>query len=582
MRSLEKVYVAATMGALLMVSACASSPEAKLAESFPTKAELNQELNSNKAKAVEFTVEAKAVETWTLQGPFPELIGRTPKAAAQPWEKVLAEGIKGKDKLAMTEEAACQAREIGNFYVQQGAYPNDSLEQFITARCGSIEASSGFWRWELDDLIEQGSLEETFAQVKDGLTKYASSITNEDHLDLGIWYGERDARRVMIITRARRKLDLAPTSRQMDSQGMVVLRGKVLGGVDRVGGMINRGEFGHSECQTVESVALPAFEVRCKGNPADTNAYLTLYMGKKDQVMSRSMLRQMVWGALAPSNEYRGSAVRAMLMQKPNAGPVTQETFQAELLANVNHVRAFLQFPLFELADQQAASVGLAAPHIFAPRDDESSDEHDARMDKIYRGLMAGWDVKAPISRGTFVTDSSGASSMVDVVSTLLEHPGGRQALLERSESLFAAGGVVKDGRVAVAAFVYEKALNADYNTLAGKVFRDVSAQRKALGKNNFKRLSSFNSAAEDLSKSLAKGDRSLGEVGDKLAGKVSNGLNSGVRYYQIWSPSLDDLPLSDALLESSSLRGVVAVASYKPEGSPWWLYGIVIVTPQK
>jgi len=582
MRSLEKVYVAATMGALLMVSACASSPEAKLAESFPTKAELNQALNANEAKALEFTVEAKAVETWTLQGPFPEQIGRTPRAAAQPWEKVLAEGIKGKDKLAMTEEAACHAREVGNFYVQQGAYPNDSLEQFITARCGSVESSSNFWRWELDETIAEGSLEETFARVKDNLAKTAGELSNSEHLDLGIWYGEKDARRVMIMVRAWRKLDLEPTSRQMDSQGMVVLRGKLLGRVDRVGGMINRGEFGYSDCQAVESVALPAFEVRCQGNPADTNAYFTLYTGKKDQIMSRATMIQMAWGALAPANEYRGSAVRAMLMQKPNAGAVTQETFQAELLANVNHVRAFLQFPPFELADKQAASVGQAAPHIFSPRDDESSDDHDERMDKIYRGLMAGWDVKAPISRGTFVTSSSGASSMVDVVSTLLEHPGGRQALLERSESLFAAGGVVKDGRAAVAAFVYAKALNADYNTLAGKVFRDVSAQRKARGNKSFKRLSSFNSVAEDLSKDLAKGDRSLGEVGDKLASKVSSGLNSGVRYYQIWSSSLDDLTLSDQILESSSLRGVVAVASYKPEGSPWWLYGIVIVTPQK
>lgn len=582
MRDVAKIYATAAVGALMMLSACASSPETKFAESFPTKTELNEALKTNKASDVEFSVVAKAVETWTLQGPFPELIGRTAKVAAQPWEKVLADGIKGKDKLAMTEEATCQAREIGNFYLQQGAYPNDSLEQFINARCGSVEASSSFWRWELDETIAESSLEEVFAQVKDDLAKNVGELNNDDHLDMGIWYGERDARRVMIMVRSFRKLELEPTSRQMDSNGMVVLRGKVLGRVDRVGGAINRGEFGHADCQTVETVELPAFEVRCKGNPGDTNAYFTLYTGKKDQIMAKATLRQMVWGALPPSSEYRGSAVRAMLMQKPNAGPVTQETFQAELLANVNHVRAFLQFPLFELADKQASSVGLAAPHMFAPRGEESSDDNDLRMDKIYRGLMAGWDIKTPISRGTFVTDRSGARSMVDVVSALLEHPGGRQALLERSESLFAAGGVVKDGRVAVAAFVYEKALNADYNVLAGKVSRDISEQRKAFGKKSFKRLSSFNSTAEDLSKDLAKGDRSLDEMADKLASKVSNGLNSGVSYYKLLSPSLDDLPLSEAMLQASSLRGVIAVASYKPEGSPWWLYGIVIVTPSK
>lgn len=563
----------------IVCSACGGSIASKMADSFPTKAELSELTTSKKAPEVQFGPLIRPVETWQLTGPFPEQIGRSTHEPVLPWERSFAQGIKGDGEL--TEEMTCAARETGMFYVKQGAYPNDSLESFIAARCGSVSNQVQYWRWELNETVSQESLNELYARFDaDWADNAYWNSTN--HVDYGLWFGEHEQRRVLVIARSKRAAELEPMSRRMGEDGTVVIRGKLLRRADRVRAMINRGEFEYEPCDVVESVKLPAFELRCKGNPGDSYAYFSIQSGIEGQSFDSSVTGQMVWGSLDPAFEYRASTVRTMLAQLPEQGAVTEETLDAQLLAAVNHVRAYLQYPALELDGKQSLAVRKAVPYLFGREDGLSEEEHDARQSKIIQGLRAGWDVSKPISNGSFVTDFSGSTSLVDVVSSLLERPSGRAALLARDPSLLAVGGLVNDGRVAVAAFVYERAIPLNYDVLAGRVSKELNRQRKDAGLKKFKRLSSFNSVAEELSKDLAEGDRSIEEVGDKLATKVSSGMNSGVRYYMLLPHSLEHIHFDDELLRATKLRGALAVAMYKPEGSPWWVYGVVIVVPSK
>ena len=577
-KSSSRVFKIITAIALMLLSnACSSSMGARMADSFPTKAQLQELTASKQTPVMAFGPATQPVETWQLTGPFPEQIGRSTHQPELPWERSFAQGLQGDS--ALTQELTCAARETGMFYVNKGAYPSDSLDHFIAARCGSVSHQISYWRWELDKTVGQETLQELYDRFESDWAKDAY-IQGSPHVDYGIWFGEHEQRRILVIARTKRRAELAPMGRRMGADGTVVIRGQLLHRADRVSGMINRGEFDYEPCKVVESVKLPAFELRCKGDPADPHAYLSIHSGISGQPFDSAVTRQLVWGAMEPQSEYRASTVRTLLGMAPSQAAVTEAALGAQMLASVNYVRAHLQRPELELEAKQSKAVGQAVPYLFGRDVDGLSEEdRELRRSRICQGLRAGWDVSKPISDASFVTDASGSRNVVDVVSSLLEQPEGRATLLKPDPSLLAVGGVVQAGRVAVAAFVYERAIPKTYQALAARVNKELNRKRKEAGHKKFKQLSSFERQAEELSAQLAQGELTLEEVGDQLSQKGVDQTDKSTRYDMRIEHSLEHITLHEALLQTAKLRGTLAVAMYKPAGSPWWVYGIVVVS---
>lgn len=562
---------------VLLCGACSGAQPSKLSTQFPTKAELDAIIEADVRPELSAVTPVKTVERWQLSGPFPELIGARQKHIPEHyWERVFARALPR--EISLTQEAMCAARELGRFYAHEGVMPNESLERFILSRCGVDSTSTSFKMksWSRDERL---SLEAQFKQVD---SEWLSEFVREDRpRDYGIWLGGDGERQVVVLFRFYRDIAIEPLSRQMNERGEVVIRGELLNeDEDVVHGMINRGDYGFAECDEDESVKLPKFELRCKGNPGDTFAYFTVSTGRDSDEFLSTVMVQQVWGAVAPMSEYRASTVRQLLAEVIPDERSDAASVMAQVLAGANHVRAHLQYPPIELSAAQSARVERAVPFVFGSVAELSEEEARALKNKVIRGLKAGWDVGAPISRGSFSFRAAWADQVVDVVATMLELPEGRDLLLRRAPSLLAVGSVVQDGHVVVAAFSYERAIPQDYYKLSGRLSVELSKQRRAAGRKGFKRLSSFNSVAAELSEDVVQGRLSFDEAVKKLAYKLRSGLGTGSWRFVMMQDSMSELRFHDELIQQESLSGAVLAVMHKPEGSPWWIYELAIIRP--
>ena len=116
-----------------LTSACGSSQLGKPVAEFPSKAKL-EELASRTEKPVP-TLQTTSVDAWQIASPIPA------PGAAYPhedhWDELAASAVGAHAGARLSPELRCAAREVARFYVEHGAYPDDSLRSFLVARCGS-------------------------------------------------------------------------------------------------------------------------------------------------------------------------------------------------------------------------------------------------------------------------------------------------------------------------------------------------------------------------------------------------------------------------------------------------------------
>ncbi|MDP2272631.1 MAG: hypothetical protein Q8K32_17990 [Archangium sp.] len=163
---------------------CATSKGAmSLAEeNFPRRAELQQvalrvpKLDTAKHDAV-------AVDSWTLQGPFPTEVVSTPVKPSTPWELELAASVPALGN-ALTADQQCIAREVARFMLVHKGNPGNSLQAFIDRRCGTtavhvrVSSLSG-------EVPEQVSEAEWLAQWKAGLVQRAKALNTSAEVTQG-------------------------------------------------------------------------------------------------------------------------------------------------------------------------------------------------------------------------------------------------------------------------------------------------------------------------------------------------------------------------------------------------------------
>lgn len=554
---------------LILSAACASAPPKP---EHPSRAEV-MALTAGQVPEVKIEASRKRVESWRLSDALPEQIGQTARKPESIWEHYVIDNVKG-HKVPLSEELHCAGRETQRFVMAHGQRPHESLETFIRGRCGLTTYQLIWTGW----VIDQGSEHEHFEQYKASLLKAVENVLKDKKLeDLSINYLNDGSKAHLSVFYGRRRAKLEPMSNRMGRDGKIVIRGEVsIDGGDGVYAMITRGEFDAARCLTDPDVELPHFEVTCQGIPGDTQARVTLDMGRKGKIFGRSITELLFWG-IEPQAEYRASMIRSFLAQHGDVPIVGESQLSSALLDKINHVRAYLRYAPLTLEQSQTQTVQRAAPFLFTRVHDDEELE-DARRDKLFRGLDAGWDVSIPITEGHFLTDRSGSDSVVDIVSSFLDGPWGRYMLLQRRADLVAIGGVVSEGRAMVAVFAYERLLNESPSKLAGRLVNQINAARKLNGRKFAKRLSSHNAEAEKTAQKLKDTD-DFDAIAGSLSTKVSRGM--GTRYYHYTVSSLDKMRFHWKLEQAKTLRVVVAVAPYKPEGAAHWEYRVVIVVPE-
>ena len=411
---------------------CATTPKWAAAttmaeEKFPPRAELQQvalrvpKLDTAKHDAV-------AVDSWTLEGPFPPDAKLTSVKPTTAWELELAQSVPAIGNV-LTADQQCIAREVARFWLAHQSYPGNSLQAFIDRRCGTTAAQVRVA--SLSGTVPEGMPEaEWLAQWKANLSKQAMSLGTPDIA--GISARREGNKGVMVISCAEVGARFSGPIPLVGTSGTIVLRGRLsTGGAERIDALINKGALGVAQCKQLDVLAPPEFALECPVDAADDRTTLELVAYDPGRMLGRRLGSFLLWPKGAPVNAW----------ERPRShDDVPPGEFDGKFLAAVNSMRATAGLPLLALSKQQSATAALLAPHYFSAAFGEG-DPLDS--DRVALGMMAGWDVGLDIVSSGFGSQwLSGSRDLSVFLEFIIDSPYTRQAIIDPRATQLAVGSV--------------------------------------------------------------------------------------------------------------------------------------------
>ncbi|HYB11829.1 MAG TPA: hypothetical protein VEG67_00065 [Myxococcota bacterium] len=532
------------------------------ANPFPSQAELDK-LGPAPPASELARLEVDEVDSWTLQGPFPDRVEDAPRPAGSPWEEILDQAVARRAGLAVVTEAMqCTARELGHFLLVRGKLPPPTLLEFMAARCGAPVA-------EVTHLYVKGAIPATVddSQVREQwrpqLDQLLSQALAGGPATAGLWFGRDGDRAVVAVVAAPRRVLIAPFS-PVETGDRLIFGGEVVGNPDGVTAWANRGALGFTECDRDPKVALPRFAFSCALDPDDPFAVIDVAARERGRILAEGVLRVLARRPGKEAREWRRTRHAAM---RPASTPEDFTLGVAEVLGDVRK-KADLH-PLV-LSKSQSEQVAELVPHVLAG---ELGIGPSAVSDLAALGVLAGYRVGGSI-KDAGMTSAALAGPMDSGlwVDTALEEPMGRSALLDPDARVLAVGAMASEKPpvlVAIAA-TYQLFGEEDLNAEAARYAQRVAQVRSGQGKSAPKPLASVQAVAEHAAQTLAKSKiEPQVALNDALA-KAGSVVGRPVRGWYVEGRRVEDLPIPDDLSNWDSLEMAVAVGYYQPADEPW------------
>lgn len=410
---------------LVVAAGCATSKYGQ--ESFPGRAEL-QEVAQRAPRLDAAKHDAVAVDSWTLEGPFPAELTAALVTPSTPWELELAQAVPAIGN-ALSVDQQCIAREVARFLLAHDSRPGTSLQAFIDRRCGttSPQVRISFLSGDLPEELTEG---EWLAQWKGDLAKQAQALGTPDVVGLSV---RREGKRgVAVLTTGLVGARYSATVPLVGTTGSVVLRGQLArGGAERIDAMINKGAYGVAFCKQLDAVSPPQFALECPVDAVDERTSLELVAYDPGRMLGRQVASLLLWPRGVAANVWRGPAGHEDV-------PVGE--FDSRFMMALNSIRTSAKLPLLSLTAQQSATARQLAPHYFSASFGEG-DPLDS--DRVALGMMAGWDVGLDIVTSGFGSMwLSGTRDLSVFVEFLLDNPYTRYSIIDPRATHLAVGAV--------------------------------------------------------------------------------------------------------------------------------------------
>jgi hypothetical protein len=289
--------------------------------------------------------------------------------------------------------------------------------------------------------------------------------------------------------------------------------------------------------------------------------------------MGKFIATFLVWPAGRVANRYE----RASFGIGGTLG--TGSDFPANMVTALNQVRKEAGLGAVTFNAQESATAARVAPHYFAAMMGAAPETH---ADTIVLGLRAGWQVSGLVGYGHFTSSLTrkGSDAGALLVSAL-SRPSGRETLLDPDIKVIAIGPVVaqKEGILAGVFSTYSLLEPTATKKEVAEVLRVLNDKRKARGVGPVALIDSLQGAAAGSAHSIEASGRSPDDAVHDLLEKSASALGGGVQGWFLAADKFDRLPFPDQLLTARATRVTIGIAHYKPEGSPWGAYGVLIVT---
>jgi len=559
-----------------VLSACGSTQSAS---QFPSNEEL-QRLAGRPAASHPQQGDLADVEEWELAGPLPDQVSDQAAPSDGPWNGLLGELAKRRPGLLMASNSAnCTARELGVFFAAKRARMAESLQRFITARCGMTGApqlSHGYRYQEIGGEADEQKLFAAWGPVlKDELQKAVGSSMGP-HL-MGIWFGRREGIALASSVVVPRQVRVDPIAMVPNGEGQLVVRGEVLNRAERIEALVNRGAYSFKRCEVDPKVAMPQFSLRCEVDRADTSTNVQIAAFEPGRVLGHTILSLVVWPKGELGNRYR----RPSLAEKAagNAGTVQLSgDMAADLVTLVGGVRAQAGMKALRFSAPQSQTTRRLAPHYFAAI---TGLESETVADQVVLGLRAGWEVGAPLRTGQFTYgNAEGGFSAARLLSEVLDIPSGREALLDPEADHLAVGVIGRPAQGFVGALfgTYATFELGDPRSHAEKVRGRLDSLRAQKGMARAETLPNVEADLSAVVRQVSSGELKADQGLSRALSVAASRTQTEVRAHYVDAVDLDQLTIPDELLSMRSLRVAIAVGQHQPKGDPWRRYIVYFV----
>ena len=542
------------------------------ATGFPTPKEL-EELADEPILGRVFDSDARDVESWDLEGPFPERVDERRFDDGSSWSALLADAVERRAGLVVPTEAMyCVAHELGRFYLVMDGFPSQNLKRYITARCQAGVDGIGFryLHAEIDPGVSDAEL---FAQWRESFEKMIADQLVGGPLTAGVWFGRSEDRVIALIVSGTRAVRLEPVETVLGEDHRVVIRGESLRPVEEVGALMNHGRYGTTRCEREPAVELPRFHFVCEANPNDASAWLVLDVRPAGRFLGRSAANLLVWPSGETDNSYRRPSFA-------DADPVESEDMAMQgFVAILNSVRSSAELPELTLDMAQSETATELAPYFFSSWFDDST---GAVADIVALGMMAGWDVDGIVQKGrmsgSWVPQSD---DLAVLLATALEYPRSREVLLSPDADRIAIGPLLEryEEHAAIAAMfgTYSLFSEEDHDANVQRVFRKLREARQERGRRAPQHLVDVAQLSILAASDVQTGADPEDLLGDLLRAS-SEILQRPVQGWVTQVSDLDSLEFPEDFLTDSEIGVAIGVSYLKPEDEAWGRYVVMMV----
>jgi hypothetical protein len=518
-------------------------------------------------------MDVRTVDAWTLEGPFPAEVGALPYSDPSPWGGLLDAAARRRAGLVLPTDAMhCAARELGRFYLAHRGQPADSLRRFITARCRSTVARVSV-AWVSGDVPEQADEARIFELWRDDVVQGLETHLIGGPRTAGIWFGREGGHAIVLVASGLREVHVEPFSPRVDAKGRVEIRGEVLGPVERVEALVNRGRFEVAECQAVAEPKLPRFHFACELAPADESALIAIGLRRPGRLLTSSGFDALATRGDAKLVDYR-------LPSYSDPRPVASAAEAPEAFTGLlNRVRRDAGLAPVSLDAAQSEAAARLAPYFFAAANGNIA---GLDPDLLVLGMLAGWSVEGLVEEGHFTAGAiNGSVDLAALLGVALEYPVSRAALLDADIDRIAVGPVLgsapDDPWVAAMFGTYSLFESGSHDEMAVRVYQRIEAARAERGLEPPERLADVALLCHEAASAVQHG----ADPSDALSGLLRGSAQVLQRPVAGWiaeAGELEEIEFPEEYLADPDLAVAVAVTHRRPQGEPWGRYVVLVV----
>jgi hypothetical protein len=531
---------------------------------FPSKQDLQgRSPIANSESANSGSISTMPTERWEIKSKIPS--PGSSYANESRWDKLLLDALAGRE-VNPSPALRCAAEEASRFFVANAAFPDEQLQRYLVARCGSslVYTSYGtYYAVAMGTPTEERIERELGGGVRKLIDQVLATAPNQ----VGLGYSEGSGRVAFVLFTGQKSGSLNEIAPLVEAN-RVNVSGVLPNDPAYILGMVTQGAYGFRRCEPDRSVQAPRFKMSCPVHENDSQACIEVAGRRADEVLWNTGLRLLVRRdesaglVYQPHPETSGSSVGS-------SGDYTQSVPLV-----INEIRRKSGRPMLELLPAQSQTNRELTAYLF----DASRARDSQHVTFATLGMLAGWDVPGMIRDGgiywSVQNQSPNAQTWLD---SAIESPFGRWVLLDANMSRLAVG-TRPMGKLGMVTLVTTYALfdSSDHRVDEDAVFKEVSALRRAQGLANPVRVARGSALTNALAK-FANPSKQTQEITGELLQELNLNARHPASVYVVETNSLFHFTAPETLFKES-LALEVGVTHYKAAGGAWGQYVLYFV----